>query len=92
MKNIEANLFRLVSVGLGMRNDVMAASPVDWERIHDIATLQGVSAICFDGLQHCNAKDAISPSLKMQWIAECLWQEQMYHKQWNATKYLGELY
>ena len=91
-KSVEEIFFLLISSGLGMRNDVMAASPVDWERIHDIATLQGVSAICFDGLQHCNLKDAISPSLKMQWIAESLWQEQMYHKQWNAAKCLGELY
>ena len=91
-KSVEETLFLLISSGLGMRNDVMVASPVDWERIHDIATLQGVSAICLDGLQHCNAKDAISPSLKMQWIAESLWQEQMYNKQWHAAKYLGEIY
>ena len=57
-KSVEETLFLLISSGLGMRNDVMAASPVDWERIHDIATLQGVSAICFDGLQHCNAMDS----------------------------------
>lgn len=96
MKNIEANLFRLVSVGLGVCDDYSLSDFADWEKLWKIASIQGVSDICLDGLQKCNAasdfQNTISPSLKMQFIAECLGQEQIYKKQWKAAKELAVIY
>lgn len=96
MKNIETNLFRLVSVGLGVCDDYSLSGFADWEKLWKIASIQGVSDICLDGLQKCNAasdfQNTISPSLKMQFIAECLGQEQIYKKQWKAAKELAVIY
>lgn len=52
MNNSE-NFFlkKIVSFGLGKCGDSYTFSSVDWECLWKMASQQGVSAICLDGLQ-----------------------------------------
>lgn len=96
MVNTETILFKLISLGLEEQEYCNIPLFVDWKCLWKMASEQGVSAFCLDGLQllemsNCNL-ETIHKQLKMQWIASVIHQEQVYHTQWNAAKSLGELY
>ena len=96
MKSLETILFRLISLGLEESGDCHFLLSVDWECLWKMASQQGVSAICLDGLQMLDKGSgclAVIPKpLKMQWIASVVKQEKAYDGQWNAAKDLAELY
>ena len=81
MENIEEILFELVAAGLGKRNDCGFSKDVDWQDIYRTAMMQGVAAICLDGLQSLHLNNVIPYPVKMQWIASAMKQEQMYNAQ-----------
>lgn len=95
MTKIENCLFELITIGLGNSYDYDL--PVcDKEYLRKIASQQGVLAICWDGLQRLNEQygclTTIPKLTKLKWIATVIRQEQAYQSQWNAAKYLAELY
>ena len=96
MINTEKILFRLISLGLEEIGDSHFPLSVDWECLWKMASLQGVLAICLDGLQMLDKGSgclAVIPKpLKMQWIASVVKQEKAYDGQWNAAKGLADLY
>lgn len=96
MVNTETILFKLVSLGLEEKEYCNIPLFVDWKCLWEMASEQGVSAFCLDGLQLLEMSNSnletIHKQLKMQWIASVIHQEQVYHTQWNAAKSLGELY
>lgn len=96
MKSLETILFRLISLGLEESGDCHSPLSVDWECLWKMASQQGVSAICFDGLQMLDKGSgclAVIPKpLKMQWIASVVKQEKAYDGQWIAAKGLVDLY
>lgn len=51
MKNTETILYKLIAAGFGKCDDVALPSFVDWKRLWMMASQQGVSAICLDGIQ-----------------------------------------
>ena len=96
MVNTETILFKLISLGLEEQEYCNIPLFVDWKYLWKMASLQGVSAICLDGLQMLD-KDSgclalIPKPLKMQWIASVVKQEKAYDGQWNAAKGLADLY
>lgn len=96
MVNTETILFKLISLGLEEQEYCNIPLFVDWKCLWKMASEQGVSAICLDGLQMLD-KDSgclalISKPLKMQWIASVVKQEKTYDGQWNAAKGLADLY
>ena len=96
MVNTETILFKLISLGLEEQEYCNIPLFVDWKCLWKMASLQGVSAICLDGLQMLD-KDSgclalIPKPLKMQWIASVVKQEKAYDGQWNAAKGLADLY
>lgn len=96
MVNTETILFKLISLGLEEQEYCNIPLFVDWKCLWKMASLQGVSAICLDGLQKLD-KDSgclalIPKPLKMQWIASIVKQEKAYDGQWNAAKGLADLY
>lgn len=96
MKNNQNFLFKLLSFGLGNGDDISLPSSVDWKSIWMMASQQGVSAICLDGIQLIDKENGCLASmpkqLKIQWIASVVRQEQAYNAQWDAAKGLAELY
>lgn len=96
MVNTETILFKLISLGLEEQEYCNIPLFVDWKYLWKMASEQGVSAFCLDGLQLLEMSNSnletIHKQLKMQWIASVIHQEQVYHTQWNAAKSLGELY
>lgn len=68
MKNIEDALFKLVTAGLEENNTCSFSEDVDWLKVFKIANMQGVAAICLDGLQKLNQKIVVPYPIKMQWI------------------------
>ena len=51
MVNTETILFKLISLGLEEQEYCNIPLFVDWKCLWKMASLQGVSAICLDGLQ-----------------------------------------
>ena len=93
MKDIEETLFRLVSLGLGNDIDTTYTENVNWEKVYDMASRQGLAAICMDGLQHLQLQaDITDKAIKLGWIAAVIKQEQTYNAQWRAAKSLAEIY
>lgn len=96
MVNTETILFKLISLGLEEQEYCNIPLFVDWKCLWKMASEQGVSAFCLDGLQLLEMSNSnletIHKQLKMQWIASVIHQEQVYYTQWNAAKSLGELY
>lgn len=92
MKNIEDALFKLVTAGLEENNTCSFSEDVDWLKVFKIANMQGVAAICLDGLQKLNQKIVVPYPIKMQWIASTLKQEQMYKAQWLSAKSLAKFW
>lgn len=96
MINTETILFKLISLGLEEQENCNIPLFVDWKCLWKMASEQGVSAFCLDGLQLLEMSNSnletIHKQLKMQWIASVIHQEQVYHTQYNAAKSLGELY
>lgn len=96
MVNTETILFKLISLGLEEQEYCNIPLFVDWKCLWKMASEQGVSAICLDGLQMLD-KDSgclalIPKPLKMKWIASVVQQEQVYNAQWNVAKGLADLY
>lgn len=96
MENIDEILFKLVAVGLKECNDCCFLEEVDWQNLYRIANMQGVAAICLDGLQLIDKENgrlaSIPKPLKMQWIASVVKQEKAYDGQWYAARDLADLY
>lgn len=96
MKSLETILFRLISLGLEESGDCHFPLSVDLECLWKMASQQGVSAICLDGLQMLDKGSgclAVIPKpLKIQWIASIVKQEKTYEGQWNAAKGLADFY
>lgn len=92
MENIEEILFELVAAGFGKRNDCGFSKDVDWQDIYRTAMMQGVAAICLDGLQSLHLNNVIPYPVKMQWIASAMKQEQMYNAQWKSAASLAKLW
>lgn len=89
-------LFKLISLGLGnIDNNLYVDNKViDYGSIYSVANQQGVAAICLDGLQHIDGGEAasIDNTIKLQWIATTMRQEQFYNIQWQTAKSLATLY
>lgn len=92
MKNIEDTLFKLVAAGLEENCNCLLPQEVDWLNVCKIANMQGVVPICLDGLQKVNQHIVLPYSIKMQWIASALKQEQMYNAQWQSATSLAKLW
>lgn len=96
MKNTETILYKLIAAGFGKCDDIALPSIVDWKCLWMMASQQGVSAICLDGIQLIDKEygclASIPKQLKIQWIASVVRQEQAYNAQWDAAKGLAELY
>ena len=96
MINIETILFNIVSLGLEEKEYCNIPLSVDWECLWKMASQQGVSPICLDGLQILDKGSGcltmIPKPLKMQWIASVVKQEKAYIGQWYAARDLADLY
>lgn len=92
MEDIEEILFKLVTAGLDERNDCVFSKDVDWQYVCRTAMMQGVAAICLDGLQRLHLNNVIPYPVKMQWIASAMKQEQMYNAQWLSATSLAKLW
>lgn len=92
MENIEEILFKLVAAGLYDRNDCGFSMQVDWQDVYRTAMMQGVAAVCLDGLQRLHLNNVIPYPVKMQWIASAMKQEQMYEAQWQSAASLAKLW
>lgn len=96
MKNAETILYKLIAAGFGKCDDIALPSSVDWKRLWMMASQQGVSAICLDGIQLIDKEygclASMPKQLKIQWIVSVVRQEQAYNVQWEAAKGLAELY
>ena len=86
MKKIEEILFKLVAAGLDERNNSGFSKDVDWQDVCRTAMMQGIAAICLDGLQRLHFNNVIPYPVKMQWIASAMKQERMYNAQWQSEK------
>lgn len=93
---VEDTLFCLLSVGLGTSNVTLVGDKaVDWTEMYAVASRQGVSSICLDGLKkQLQMTDSleIGKNVKLQWIASAMKQEQSYGMQWQAAKLLADIY
>lgn len=95
MTRTEEILFNLITIGLGNDNDCVVPVYDNWECWRNIASQQGVSAICLDALQQQSKTTGnlnVEQRIKLQWIASTLKQEQIYKAQWQAAKALSDLY
>lgn len=86
-------------IRLGLGSETPGALPVvqDLKNLHRVATRQGVSAICFDGLQRLvDARifdaDSLDKSQSLQWIGSVLHQEQVFNVQLESARRLAELW
>ena len=68
------------------------ATDVSWPELLKMAAMQGVSAICLDGLQQMPAPPSLDKALKLQWIGGVLKQEQAWQQQWHMAQQLAALY
>jgi len=97
MKDIEEVLFGLVSFGLGKDLASVSVKDVNWELVYNMASQQGLVAICMDGLQRLSQHSEsfgslVDKPIKLQWIASVIKQEQTYNAQFCAAKSLADIY
>ena len=87
-------LISLIQLGLhGTSNSkVQIATRVSWSEVLKMASMQGVSAICLDGMQQLTEQPALDKALKLQWIGGVLKQEQAWQQQWRMAQQLAALY
>lgn len=91
---ITDTLISLIQLGLhGTSNSkVQIATRVSWPEVLKMASMQGVSAICLDGMQQLTEQPALDKALKLQWIGGVLKQEQAWQQQWRMAQQLAALY
>lgn len=93
---LEKILLELVFIGLRKSYDnLIDVQNIDVQNLFTIVNLQGVSAICFDGLQWLSQTTedlGMDKKIRLQWIASVMRQEQIYQTQWQTAKSLAELY
>lgn len=91
------SLLKLIQVALDLSDDVQFTSDVDWRAVYDLAVLQGMGAIAFDGVQKLFEKgcDVVSPlfgdmhrELKYDWFGCSLGNEAQFEDQ---TMHIQEL-
>ncbi len=96
MISTETILFWLISLVFEERGGCHIHLSVDWKCLWKMASQQGVSAICLDGLQILDkgigCLTMIPKPLKMQWIVSVVKQEKAYDGQWYAARDLADLY
>ena len=76
--------------------DDKALQGEDWERVMTIASVHGLAAIAFDGLEKALAanserQDEMPKPLLMQWYGLCLRQAALFKKNWYAACSLSSL-
>ncbi len=91
---ITDTLISLIQLGLHgtSNNKVQIATRVSWPEVLKMASMQGVSAICLDGMQQLTEQPALDKALKLQWIGGVLKQEQAWQQQWRMAQQLAALY
>ncbi len=87
----------LIKIGLGTEDPYALPSEFDLKNLRHLAERQGVSAICFDGLQrlidgHFIDSKLLDKSLMLQWIGSVLHREQMYNCQLEQATRLADLW
>ena len=88
---------KLIRIGLGIEQPCKLPAEFDLKSLRSLAERQGVSAICFDGLQrlideHFIDSESVDKSLMLKWIGSVLHQEQMYNCQLEQATKLSDLW
>ena len=91
------SLKTLIRLGLGTEQISTLTSELDLKDLLILAERQGVSAICFDGLQrlideHFINSELLDKSLMLKWIGGVLHQEQMFNCQLEQATRLTDLW
>lgn len=92
MKTIEDILFKLIAAGLEEKYIHCFPNDIDWHYILKTVNMQGIAAICLNGLQKQSQNNLIPYPVKMQWIASAMKQEQMFNAQWQSAVSLAKLW
>lgn len=90
-------LVDLISAALGSQRKCSCSnSAVEWREVFELSTLQGVSAVAFDGLSvllsSSNSAISIPLDVKLRWIGQVSFQEQVYTRNWDVACALAELW
>ncbi len=94
----ERCLFALIRAGInaGIPADCMPAAAPDWQAIYALATVQGVPAVAWDGLQNICRNGRLAAdhrpdkALKLKWAYNVEKIEQRYERQQRAAQRLAK--
>lgn len=87
----------LIKIGLGTEHPCTLPSELDLKELRSLAERQGVSAICFDGLQrlmdeHIIDSESLDKSQLLQWIGSVMHQEKVFNCQLELAQGLADLW
>lgn len=77
--------FLLLRRGIGVSKEVVLPRPIDWAKIYDVATQQGLSSVILDGIEKLPEQQRPEKSVFLQWIGGAFSEESQYNVQWKSA-------
>lgn len=63
---------------------------VKWKEVMNVAAVQGLSAIVFDGVKQLPKECCTDKKLLLQWYGQVCYQEKMYEHNWRVAQQISE--
>lgn len=95
MEKISHALIKLLSIGLDTKENYVS-SLGEWEEVMTVASVHGLSAIAFDGLEkalkcHPEWRNEVPKPLLIPWYGQCVQQTALFKKNWRSACSLASL-
>lgn len=76
---------QLVRLGVGVDKETILPDSIDWQKLYNIATQQGLSSVFIDGINRLPEKQRPPKAVLLQWIGHFLNEESQYNIQWKSA-------